>query len=143
MYVDKRLDGVQAVQTLSRLNRVFPGKTRTFVLDFVNEPDAVLEAFLPYYGAAQLTDVTDPNMLHALQAKLDAAQIYTDTEVKEISEAYAQPNATQKKLQGLIAPVVDRYRARWTVSEPDSPERGPCWRCSGGTWASSCVSTTS
>ena len=123
MYVDKRLDGVQAVQTLSRLNRIFPGKTQTFVLDFVNEPDAVLAAFLPYYGAAQLTDVTDPNMLHALQAKLDAALIYTDAEITEISEAYAQPNATQKKLQGLIAPVVDRYRARWKASEPDSPEQ--------------------
>lgn len=123
MYVDKRLDGVQAVQTLSRLNRVSPGKTQTFVLDFVNDPQAVLEAFLPYYRTATLTDVTDPNLLHALQAKLDAAGVYTDAEIVTISDAYATVGVTQAKLQGLLAPLVDRFRDRWTAAAAGSETR--------------------
>lgn len=123
MYVDKRLDGVQAVQTLSRLNRVYPGKDQTFVLDFVNDPEAVLAAFLPYYRTATLTDVTDPNLLHALQAKLDGAGIYTDAEITAISDAYQAPGVTQARLQGLLAPLVDRFRDRWTASAAGSEAR--------------------
>ncbi|WP_019012367.1 type I restriction enzyme subunit R domain-containing protein [Deinococcus aquatilis] len=123
MYVDKRLDGVQAVQTLSRLNRVYPGKTQTFVLDFVNDPKAVLEAFLPYYRTATLTDVTDPNLLHALQAKVDGVGIYTDAEVVAVSDAYATAGITQAKLQGLLAPLVDRFRERWIAAAPGSETR--------------------
>src|SRR5699024_1570446 len=63
MYVDKRLGGVQAVQTLSRLNRTFPPlKDQTFVLDFTNEVDDIVDAFAPYYEATTLADVTDPNI---------------------------------------------------------------------------------
>ena len=121
MYVDRRLDGVQAVQTLSRLNRTFPHK-RTFVLDFVNDPEAVKAAFLPYYRTATLTGVTDPNILHELQAKLDASDLYSDTEIVAISDAYAA-GSTQAKLQGLLAPIVDRFRAGWKASAPESTER--------------------
>lgn len=122
MYVDKRLDGVQAVQTLSRLNRIHPGKA-TFILDFVNDPDDVLKAFLPYYKTATLTDVTDPNMLHALQAKLDGEGIYTEAEVLAISDAYATPGVKQATLQGMLGPLVDRFRDRWQASAQGSEER--------------------
>ncbi|AFD27800.1 type I restriction endonuclease subunit R [Deinococcus gobiensis] len=122
MYVDKRLDGVQAVQTLSRLNRIHPGK-QTFILDFVNDPEDVLAAFLPYYRTATLTDVTDPNMLHALQAKLDGESIYTEAEVIAVSDAYAQPGVKQGTLQGLLAPIVDRFRTRWQAAAQGSEER--------------------
>ena len=79
MYVDKRLAGVTAVQTLSRLNRTCPGKDETFVLDFVNDaggdPGGV-RALLPHGGSWPAS--SDPNIIHDLQTKLDAARIYTD-----------------------------------------------------------------
>jgi type I restriction enzyme, R subunit len=76
MYVDKRLDGVQAVQTLSRLNRKIPGKENPFVLDFVNEAEDVYNAFKPYYDATSLQETSDPQQLETLKHELDAAQIY-------------------------------------------------------------------
>ena len=66
MYVDKRLAGIQAVQTLSRLNRAHPGKETVYVLDFVNESSDVLEAFKMYHTTAELSDVTDPNLVYNL-----------------------------------------------------------------------------
>src|SRR3989304_5494408 len=75
MYVDKRLDGVKAVQALSRLNRTCPGKEDTFVLDFVNKREDILAAFQPYYEQTQLTDTTDPNNLYDLKNKIDSFQI--------------------------------------------------------------------
>ena len=81
--MDKKLGGVQAVQTLSRLNRTYPGKDKTFVLDFVNEPEAILEAFLPYYRQASLTATTDPNLVYDLKSKLDSAGLYDWSEVEQ------------------------------------------------------------
>jgi type I restriction enzyme R subunit len=75
MYVDKRLDGVKAVQTLSRLNRICPGKEDTFVLDFVNNREDILAAFQPYYEQTQLTETTDPNKLYDLKTKLDSFKV--------------------------------------------------------------------
>jgi type I restriction enzyme R subunit len=72
MYVDKRLAGIQAVQTLSRLNRAHPGKDTTYVLDFVNEAAEVLAAFKTYHETAELSATTDPNLVFDLRAKLDA-----------------------------------------------------------------------
>ena len=72
MYVDKRLDGLQCVQSLSRLNRVATGKTDTLVLDFVNEPDQVKESFQDYYQTTILAEETDPNRLYDLQSQLDS-----------------------------------------------------------------------
>jgi type I restriction enzyme R subunit len=89
MYVDKRLGGIQAVQTLSRLNRAYSGsfglKDTTFVLDFVNEAEEVLEAFRTYYTTATLEDVTDPNLVYDLRAKLDAAGHYDEFEVDRVA----------------------------------------------------------
>jgi type I restriction enzyme R subunit len=112
MYVDKRLAGVTAVQTLSRLNRKHPGKTDTFVLDFVNKQEEILSAFLPYFKTAQLSGVSDPNIIHDLQAKLDATRIYTPSEVDAFALSYFDPKDGQKQLQAFVAPAVDRYRER-------------------------------
>ena len=112
MYVDKRLADVTAVQTLSRLNRISPGKTQTFVLDFVNKPEEILAAFVPYYRTAQLSDVSDPNIIHEIQNKLDAARIYTESEIEVFSQADFDPKGTQKQLQARIAPAVERFRVR-------------------------------
>jgi type I restriction enzyme R subunit len=90
MYVDKRLSGVTAVQTLSRLNRTYAagGKDTTYVLDFVNDPAEILDSFKPYYREASLEGTTDPDIVHDLQAKLDAADIYTAGEVEAFTTAY-------------------------------------------------------
>ncbi len=112
MYVDKKLAGVATVQTLSRLNRTFPGKTDTFILDFVNEPEAVRADFEPFYRTAALSDVSDPNLIHDLQSKLDATGIYLPSEVDAFALAVFDPKGTQQRLQALIAPAVDRYRGR-------------------------------
>ena len=113
MYVDKRLDGITAVQTLSRLNRVAPGKDTTYVLDFVNDPEAILAAFKPYYRRAALADVTDPNVIHTLQGKLDDAQIYSAADVAGFVAAFLDPRGTQGALQRWIAPAVQAFRVRW------------------------------
>ncbi|MCQ8105444.1 type I restriction endonuclease [Methylomonas sp. SURF-2] len=76
MYVDKRLDGVQAVQTLSRLNRMLPGKEAPFVLDFVNEAEDIYRAFKPYYDATSLQESSDPALLEQLKHDLDSMQVY-------------------------------------------------------------------
>src|SRR6185437_5663360 len=83
MYVDKILSGIKAVQTLSRLNRAHPQKHDTFVLDFVNDAYTIEAAFAPYYRTTILAEETDPNKLHDLQAALDAAQVYTASQVAD------------------------------------------------------------
>ncbi len=113
MYVDKRLDGIAAVQTLSRLNRTHPGKETTYVLDFVNQPEDILSAFKPYYRTAELAGATDPNLVHTLQAKLDDARIYTASEVDAFVRVFLDPKGKQGDLQAQIAPAVDRFRVRW------------------------------
>lgn len=113
MYVDKRLDGITAVQTLSRLNRTAPGKDTTYVLDFVNDPDQILAAFKPYYKPAELAGVTDPNLIHTLQGKLDDARIYTESELETLVKVYLDPKGKQAALQAALAPAVERFRVRW------------------------------
>jgi type I restriction enzyme R subunit len=122
MYVDKKLAGVQAVQTLSRLNRTAPGKQDTFVLDFVNAPDDVLAAFLPYYRTAELAGVSNPDLLHDLHAKLEDARIFTSAEVDGFARAYFDPKGKQAQLQAQLAPAVDRFRDRYTAAQ-DSGDR--------------------
>lgn len=116
MYVDKRLAGIQAVQTLSRLNRARPGKDTTFVLDFVNESAEVLDAFKMYYTTAELTDVTDPNLVFDLRAKLDARGYYDDFEVNRVVEVQLNPNAKQSELVAALTPVVDRLMRRYAAA---------------------------
>ena len=111
MYVDKRLSGVAAVQTLSRLNRVAPGKDQTFVLDFANGAEEIVEAFEPYYEATTLADVTDPNIVHETMAKLDAAAIYYDAEVEGLVADYLSHKGNNA-LTKWVTPARDRFRDR-------------------------------
>lgn len=113
MYVDKRLAGIQAVQTLSRLNRAYPGKDTTYILDFVNNPEEVLEAFKTYYETAELEAVTDPNLVYDLRAQLDGMGYYDDFEVDRVVAIELDPRASQKELAAAIAPVADRLMKRF------------------------------
>ncbi len=116
MYVDKRLDGVQAVQTLSRLNRKIPGKDNPFVLDFVNEAEDIYRAFKPYYDATSLQEGSDPQQLESLKHELDAAQVYFWSEVEAFARIFYRPVARQSAqdhagMQLHLQPAVDRFKA--------------------------------
>ena len=102
MYVDKRLSGVMAVQTLSRVNRTYDGKDGTFILDFVNKPEEILESFQPYYRGAQLEDTTDPNIVHDLQTKLDKAGVYFPSEVEAFAKDFFDPKRKQAVLHSQL-----------------------------------------
>jgi type I restriction enzyme R subunit len=119
MYVDKRLGGIQAVQTLSRLNRAYNGpmaKDTTYILDFVNDPDEVLAAFKAYYETAELSGVTDPNLVYDLRGKLDASGHYDDFEVERVVLVELNPKATQAMLVAAIEPVADRLLKRFKAA---------------------------
>lgn len=116
MYVDKRLAGIQAVQTLSRLNRAYPGKDTTYILDFVNAPEEVLEAFKTYYATATLAGVTDPNLVYDLRAKLDSTGHYDDNEVERVVSVEMNPNSAQYELNAALEPVADRLLKRYAVA---------------------------
>jgi type I restriction enzyme R subunit len=127
--VDKRLAGIQAVQTLSRLNRTCPGKDDTFVLDFYNKPEEILEAFKPYYEQPLVGDAADPQQLYQLQAKLDGTGIYRKAEVEQFCAVFFKPKATQgpgdhAKMNALLDPALTRFKAlrdelKKTASEED------------------------
>ena len=121
MYVDKRLAGIQAVQTLSRLNRAYRGdhglKDTTYVVDFVNDPQEVLQAFQTYYATATLADVTDPHLVFDLRAKLDAAGHYDEYEVERVVTVELKPNAKQSELSGALEPVVSRVLHRYKAAQ--------------------------
>ena len=93
MYVDRRLAGIQAVQTLSRLNRAYPGKDTTYVLDFMNGAEEILKAFKTYYETAELEAVTNPNIVLDLKAKLDAGGWYDDFEVDRVAAVEIETQA--------------------------------------------------
>ena len=97
MYVDKRLDGVQAVQTLSRLNRNSAGKEEPFVLDFVNEAEDIYKAFKPYYNVTTLEEPSDPNRLEKLKHELNALQVYLWSEVAGFCQVFYLPHHRQNK----------------------------------------------
>ena len=127
MYVDKRLDGIQAVQTLSRLNRAHPGKDTTYVVDFLNDPLDVLTAFKTYYETATLETTTDPNLVFNLRAKLDSLGYYDDLEVNRVVAAHFDPEQKQSTLYGALAPVVDRLTKRFSAAKVmwrDAADRG-------------------
>ena len=116
MYVDKRLDGVQAVQTLSRLNRMIPGKDAPFVLDFVNDAENIFRAFKPYYDKTELAEVSDPARLETLKHELDQEQIYHWSEVEAFAQVFYKPTdrqaaADHAHMQRHLQPAVDRFKA--------------------------------
>jgi type I restriction enzyme R subunit len=125
MYVDKRLAGIQAVQTLSRLNRCHPGKDQTYVVDFVNEPADILAAFKPYYETAELAGVTDPHVVHELKAKLDGQGYYDDYEVERVVRvALRGAKARQSELDAAITPVADRLLKAFAQARKDRDAAG-------------------
>ena len=117
MYVDKMLGGIQAVQTLSRLNRAHPGKDTTYILDFVNESAEILKAFKTYYDTAELEATTDPHLVFDLRAKLDASGHYDDFEVERVAKVETDPRGTQAQLSSAIAPVADRLLKRYKAAQ--------------------------
>jgi type I restriction enzyme, R subunit len=109
MYVDKPLSGIKTVQTLSRLNRAHPKKHDAFVLDFLNDVDTIQEAFADYYRTTVLSEETDPNKLHDLQAELDGAQVYTGEEIDGFVELYLG-GAGRERLDPVLDACVAAYR---------------------------------
>jgi type I restriction enzyme R subunit len=120
MYVDKRLAGIQAVQTLSRLNRAAPGKDTTYVVDFVNEGADVLEAFQTYYRTAELSGVSDPNVVLELKAKLDQQGYYDQYEVDRVVTVVSGENNRQQDLDKAIQPVAERLLSRFKQAKQDN-----------------------
>lgn len=114
MYVDKKLQGVECVQTLSRLNRLFPGK-ETFILDFVNDTQDVLDSFLPYYNKAELTGVSDAQVVYDLQDALDKEQVYQWNEVEAFALAFFDPKADSSKLSYYCQPARERFNKRYKL----------------------------
>ena len=121
MYVDKKLGGVECVQTLSRLNRTYPGKaeTGTFVLDFFNEPQDILDAFQPYYQTAELADVSNPDQVYDLANKLKSAGIFLMTEVEQFTEAFYSKNKSNAALANICKPAMQRWQHRYTAAMND------------------------
>jgi len=118
MYVDKKLAGVECVQTLSRLNRTYPGKAEsgTYVLDFFNDPQEILDAFQPYYQTAELTDVSDPNKIHDLFEKLNAQGIFHWNEVEQFCTAFFVPNKSNAAISNICKPAVERWQKRYALA---------------------------
>ena len=110
MYVDKMLGGVNAVQTLSRLNRTHPEKQGTMVLDFANEADDIRKAFESYYETTLLSEATDPNLLYEVQTHLESVPVYTSADVDAFAAAYFKEGVQQDRLYAVLAPVVKRFK---------------------------------
>jgi type I restriction enzyme R subunit len=116
MYVDKKLSGVKAVQTLSRLNRMYAGKEDTFVLDFANDTEAILESFQPYYELTSIKENSDPNHLYDLKAQIDNSKIIWETEVDNFCNVFFKSAKSlsvseQGKLNAYVDPAVERFKA--------------------------------
>ena len=130
MYVDKKLSGVKAVQTLSRLNRTCPGKEDTFVLDFANERQTILDSFQPYYETTSVIEETDINHLYDLKARLDGFQVYWEREIEAFANIYFDPKSKlnnpkeQRHLYAFTDPAVDRYKAINDEEKQDEFKKG-------------------
>ena len=116
MYVDKRLAGIQAVQTLSRLNRIHPLKEDTFVLDFVNDREEIREAFKTYYEGAEMGEEVDPARMYQLKGELDASGVYLAEEVERFCIVYFKPKQRQspadhQAMNAALDPAVSRFSA--------------------------------
>lgn len=122
MYVDKTLNGIEAVQTLSRLNRTMYGKEQTFVLDFTNETETIQKSFQPYYQTTVLSWSTDPNKLHDILHRIQEPYIINEQAVDNFLQAYHNPNTNPSYLNALIDPMIQAYIQR-DASEEDKKER--------------------
>jgi type I restriction enzyme R subunit len=113
MYVDKKLGGVDCVQTLSRLNRTYAGKEQTFILDFVNEIEDIKSAFEPYYTTSSIHDITDPNIVYDIQSKLEGNNIFYDSDIQKYALCFFDPKGTQAGLSSALKPSIDRYKGKY------------------------------
>lgn len=129
MYVDKRLAGIQAVQTLSRLNRIHPLKDDTFVLDFVNEAGDIQEAFRQYYDGAVMGEQVDPDKLYEVKAELDASGIYLQAEVVDFSQVFFAPKRRQSPGDHrLMNAILDQAVARFAQLQSTEEDQAELWR---------------
>lgn len=112
MYVDKKLGGVTAVQTLSRLNRMRKAKTETVVLDFVNEVQEIQDSFQDFYQKTILVEETEPNKLYDLQTELDNFEVYTNEDIQEFCEIFFNPSENEEKYQPILDRVVENWRRK-------------------------------
>lgn len=119
MYVDKKLSGITAVQTLSRLNRVIPGKENTYIIDFVNDPAEILAAFQTYYEDAVLQNESDPNVIHDMLGKLSSMGIVDPHDINGVVDAWLN-KTSHNKLYSHVATSRDRFWVRWN----DATEAG-------------------
>ncbi len=125
MYVDRRLAGIQAVQALSRLNRVHPLKEDTFILDFANDREEIREAFKAYYEGAEMGEEVAPARMYAIKEELDAAGIYLAEEIERFCAVYFKPKLRQsaadhKAMNAALDPVVSRFSALQRDKEEDA-----------------------
>ena len=113
MIVDKKLKGVKAVQTLSRLNRVYPGKTDTFILDFINSAEEIKKAFEPFYTETFLKESINTDLIFEVQAKIAEAKIYNQADVEEFAKFYyseeKQSDKDLGKIASMLQPAVEKY----------------------------------
>ena len=129
MYVDKRLAGIQAVQTLSRLNRTHPLKDDTFVLDFVNDPAEIQEAFRQYYEGSVMGEEVDPDKLYEVKAELDASGIYLQTEVADFARVFFAPKRRQSPGDHkMMNAILDQAIARFVQLQNTEEEEAELWR---------------
>lgn len=129
MYVDKRLAGIQAVQTLSRLNRTHPLKDDTFVLDFVNDPAEIQEAFRQYYEGSVMGEQVDPDKLYEVKGELDASGIYLQTEVDQFSQVFFAPKRRQSTGDHKVMnAVLDQAVARFKKLQDSEEKAAELWR---------------
>jgi type I restriction enzyme R subunit len=129
MFVDKRLAGIQAVQTLSRLNRIHPLKEDTFVLDFVNDRDEIRDAFKVYYEGAEMGEEVDPARMYQVKGELDASGVYLAEEVERFCAVYFKPKQRQSVMDHqLMNAALDPAVSRFTVRQKDNEEEAEVWR---------------
>jgi type I restriction enzyme R subunit len=129
MYVDRRLDGIQAVQTLSRLNRTHPLKEDTFILDFVNDPDEIQKAFKVYFEGATLGEEVEPEKLYEIKAVLDGSGIYRQDEIEEFCRIFFAPKQKQSPNDHKAMNVVlDKASTRFEDLQKESEEEAELWR---------------
>ena len=111
MYVDKMLNGITAVLTLSRANRIHPNKNDTLVLDFANKPEVIQKSFQPYYEATFLSEATDPHKLYDLQDKLLDFQVFSEDDVENFVKSWKK-GASQPKLHAILNPAVEAFKQK-------------------------------
>jgi type I restriction enzyme R subunit len=129
MYVDKRLAGIQAVQTLSRLNRTHPLKEDTFVLDFVNDREEIREAFKTYYEGAEMGEEADPSSMYQIKAELEEKAIYLPDELQRFCVIYFKPKERQtasdhETMNAALDPAISRF----TLLKKENEEEAELWR---------------